>query len=111
MKPPKAVKTAAKLGWDTFEDLGVEQLGKPILNSGLNQLEGFFASNRFGSRPKEMAKDDLKHAREEKRIEEMKHEAEKKTKERLAAVKSQYSTFEHQENKQQGELHQKVTEL
>lgn len=110
MKPTQAAKSAAKLGWDTFEDLGKEltdQLPKPMLTETLREL----GWGGLGARPKELAQEDLARAREEKKIEEMKKTEDQKSKERYVVVQNQYRTFEQKENREQRKLQEEVVEL
>ncbi len=106
MKPVKTAQNAAKVGWDTFEEFG-KQTVAPISSEVLRQ----FGFNALSARPKELAGEDLKHAREEKKLEEMKREEDKKQKERLAFVREEYKAAEQTVAKEQRELKQEVVEL
>lgn len=109
MKPVQTAKAAAKVGWDTFEELK-NQTAKPMMDEVFKELGGF-GSPFGGTRKTEMAKEDLKHAREEKKIEEMKKEEEKKSKARISAVRSEYQTFTRNTNKEQQQMKQEVSSL
>jgi len=110
MKPTQTAKSAAKLGWDAFEDFGREltdQIPKPMIGEALRQ----FGLTGLGTKPKELAQEDLARAREEKRLEEIKKVEDQKSKERYSAVQNQYRTFELKENRQQRKLQEEVVEL
>ena len=110
MKPTQAAKSAAKLGWDAFEDFGREltdQIPIPMIGEALRQ----FGLTGLGTKPKELAQEDLARAREEKRLEEIKKVEDQKSKERYSAVQNQYRTFELKENRQQRKLQEEVVEL
>lgn len=111
IKPAQTAKSAAKLTWGSFEDLGREltdQTARPMMDEALKEF-GF--PSALGARPKELAQEDLARAREERKIEEMKKEETQKAKAHYAAVQQEYSSFEQKENKQQRQLKQEVVEL
>lgn len=109
MKPVQTAKSAAKVGWDMFEELG-NQTVKPMSQDIFKQF-GLGEMSPFGSRPKTMAQEDLKRSREEKKIEEMKKEEAQKSKARIAAVRSEYRSFEQKTISEQNEIKQELTQL
>lgn len=110
MKPAQTAKSAAKVGWDILEELG-GQTAKPFFDETINELGGFLGTPRLGRSPKSMGEEDLKRARDERKIEEMKKEEDKKSRDRIAAVKNEYRSFEHIANGEQKELKKEITEL
>jgi len=110
MKPTQTAKNAAKVGWDVFEELG-NQTAKPIFDEAVSEIGSFFDTPRLGRAPKTVGHEDLQRAREEKRIEEMKNEETKKSRERLAAVRSEYHSFEQKTNSEQTEIKKEIVEL
>lgn len=107
LKPTQAAKSAARLTWDTFENL-TNQTARPMMDEALREF-GF--SSTPASRPKELAQEELARAREEKRLEEMKKAEDQKSKERYHAVQNQYRAFEQKESKQQRKLQEEMVEL
>lgn len=110
MKPVQTAKTAAKVGWDVFEELG-NQTAKPIFNEAINEFGSFFGTPRIGKTPKSMGHEDLQRAREEKHLDEMKKEETQKSKARIAQVRNEYRSFEQKTASEQNELKQELTQL
>lgn len=115
MKPSQIAKNAAKLTWDTFEDVAFEKTTKPIWQETINELGGFFGAPRLGTRPKSLAQEDLARARQEQDLKQKNEEDDQKSKEAaqryIAALKSEYKTQETRSNKDQQPLKQEVAEL
>ncbi len=109
MQPAKTIKSAAKVGWDTFEDLGAST-AKPLIGETFKQFDALFGSP-FGAKPKELAHDDLKRAREKKELEEKQKEDEKKSKEHIAHIQHSYSEFSQQQAREQKPLQQEMAAL
>src|SRR3989344_4004232 len=108
MNTAKAGKAATRAVLDTFESL-TSQTVKPMFEEGMSEIAPFFAP--LHSRPQELAQEDLKRAREEKKIEEMKQEEEKKSKENIVALQNTYRSFEQRTVREQQPLKEEFVEL
>ncbi len=112
MKPAQTAKNAARMAWDPFETLG-SQVAKPIFSEALKEFG--FGPKGLGSKPNEIAHDDLKRARDKKQIEEMNGQDEQKSKENAqkltAAIHKEYQDQATSAGQEQQHLKQEMAEL
>ena len=110
MKPTQAAKSAARIVIDPFETLRT-QAAKPIFDEAISELGSFLGAPRLGRNAKTMGQEELKHAREEKRLQELKKEEDTKSQARIAAVKQEYRQFDQNNNKEQVQMKEELHEL
>lgn len=113
MNTAKTAKNAAKLALDPFEALSSQAapLAKSFLDEASEQAFGFFNGPRFSPKPKEIAGEELKRARNEKKLDEMKAQDEQVSKEHTKAIKNIYLEARQESRKDQAELRQELSEL
>lgn len=113
MNTAKTAKNAAKLALDPFEALSSQAapLAKSFLDEAGEQAFGFFKGPRFSAKPKEIAGEELKRARNEKRLDEMKAQDEQTSKEHTKTIKSIYMEARQESRKDQSDLRQELSQL
>ena len=113
MNTTKTAKNAAKIALDPFEALGSQAapLAKSFLDEAGEQAFGFFKSARFSQKPKEIAADELKRARNQQRIEEMQAADKQASEEHRRSVRDLYQQTRQEGKREQSELKQELSEL
>ena len=109
MNTLKTAKNAAKFAIDPFEELSTQT--KPFFDEARKELAPFFGKGTFSSKPKEIGKGELAHAREAEKIEEMKKEEKQETQFVMSKWKEQYREFEIKTNSQDNQMKREVQEL
>lgn len=109
MNTAKVAKNAAKLAFDPFEAIATQS--KPIFDEARDQMLGFFTNPRLGSRPKEIAKEDLYRAREFERLEKDKQEDTLSSKEKVKEILAFYKETRTQSQTHQNEMRTELNEL
>lgn len=110
MKPSSAVNAARNV----FKPLGEtlkEQVADPIFREGVDELMGFFDKDAPFRGKGTLAQEDLKRAREQKRLSELASKDQQNTQKQIEALKVQYKVSEQQQINEQKPLHQEVQEL
>lgn len=113
MNTAKTAKNAAKFALDPFEALTSEAtpLAKSFLDEAGEQAFGFFKNARFSPKPKEIAGEELKRARNQKKIEEMRSADKQASEEHRSNIKNIYQQARQEGKRGQAELKQELTEL
>lgn len=108
MNTAKTAQRAAKLALDPFEALTSQAapLAKSFLDEAGEQAFGFFKSARFNSKPKEIAGEELKRARNQMKIEEMQAADKQASEEHRRSVKDLYAQARQEAKINQTELKQ-----
>lgn len=110
MKATKAVNAARNV----FEPLGEtlkEQVLNPIGREGLDQILGFFGQEARNHQSGTLAQEDLKRAREEKKLEELSTEDKQNSQKIIESIKVEYKSSESAQNRQEQPLRQELEEL
>lgn len=112
MKTSQVAKSVGQTLLDSFEYIN-DQTSKPMLDEALHEFG--LGAPRFGKRPQELAAEELKRARDEKKIEKETAADEQNSKERsqkiIAKLQSEYQQQEIKSNKQQEQFQVQVVEL
>ncbi len=115
MKPAQVAKNIAQNAFEPFEALG-SRVAKPIWDEALNELGGFFgATSRLGASPKELAGDDLKRARDQKKLQEETAVDDQKSQEKIqkvmAKINNEYRQQDLRTNREQAPMQEQLAEL
>ncbi len=106
MQPVKAAANAAKFLFDEIEELEP----KKFLDETARQFD-FFNHPKLGSKPKEIARGELAHARQAQHAQELAKEDAANSQQRLQEVKAVYKEFSLQENQKQNEQKEEIASL
>lgn len=109
MKPAHAAKTAAMAAINPFEELNKQAI-KPIFEEAAFELGGFLGSP-LSHKPKTLAQEDLKRARDEQKLEEMKIEDSKKSHEATTKILEVYTGFEQKTENNNNQVVEQIEEL
>lgn len=109
MNTAKLAKSAASLAFDPLETLATQS--KPIIDEARDQLLGFFTSPKLGTKPKELAKEDLYRARQLDKLEKDKETDASRAKEKAREVLAMYKQSMAESQQHQNEMRQQLNEL
>lgn len=106
----KAAQSAAKIFSEPLETLRSQVA--PFADEFGAELGPFVGGSRpFGSRPKELAREDLQRARQQEKIQKLQKEDSEKSAQYLSAIKEEYRSFQIKSDKDQSKLQEEVVEL
>lgn len=112
MKPAQIAKSATRYIADPLETLN-EQIAKPVVESALDQLEGFFGMS--GKKKGALGQEDLARARQEERIDELRNADGQKSQESvqrvLVSIHQEYQSHTNKVDKEQQAVQKEVHEL
>jgi hypothetical protein len=113
MDTTKTAKSAAKFALDPFEALGSQAapIAKSFLDEAGEQAFGFFKGARFSPKPKEIAGEELKRARNEKRIEEMQAADKQDSEDHRKKIRDIYIQARQEVKMNQADLKQDLQDL
>ncbi len=113
MNTAKTAKNAAKFALDPFEALTSQAapIAKSFLDEAGEQAFGLFKGARFGPKPKEIAGEELKRARNQQRIEEMQAADRQASEENRKAIRDLYKESRQEASRDQNELKQQLSDL
>ncbi len=107
MKPSSIAKSAARAAFNPFEEI-FEQT-KPIGSEAFSEL---FGRQNIGTRPKELAREDLERARQAKNLEEKRtaddENSQTQAAEKIMAIKNSYKEQENSQNREQTAIGEEV---
>lgn len=114
MKPAQAAKNAAKIGWDSFEELS-KKLGGETLNPMLSEAAQEFGFGGLSRRPKAIANEELQRARQEQNLKKKEQEDNQTSNEKaqryIAALENEYRAAEIRSEKDQKPVKEEFAQL
>ena len=115
MKTGNVTKGVLDLAREPFEALK-SQVAQPILEEAATELGGFLGTSRpFGKKPTEIAKEELKRARDKEKLDERGEEDNQNSQEEAQtlsmSIQNEYQLRERKTNSEQNQLKEEVLEL
>lgn len=109
MKPGKAIN-AIRGSFEPLSETFADQIVKPMAGEAMDELLGFMGNDAF-ARKSSLAQEDLKRAREQKKLEELSAEDSQRSHQIIESIRVQYESSERARNKEDGQVHQEIEEL
>lgn len=113
MNTAKVAKSAAKFTYDQLETLGTQLKPQltPFVDEARDEVLGFFSNTRLGNAPRELAKEQLKRAREEQELARQKDEDNLKSSEQISEIRALYVHSSQESAREQNGLKTEHEEL